>query len=95
MIEPAGLAALVWSIAAQTGWPEHFIAWELPLVRAVQYRHCALRAADVWTVEPRPIVAPEEAAAELFAEWESERVAESGTDTPADDDEHHLGYETL
>jgi hypothetical protein len=26
--------------------------WELPLDRALQYQHCALRAAGVWTVPP-------------------------------------------
>jgi len=41
-------------MARETGWPERYILWELPLARLLQYQHCALRANDVWTVPPGP-----------------------------------------
>jgi len=41
-------------IAEKTGWPEHFILWELPLHRALAYQHCALWSGGAWTVEPAP-----------------------------------------
>jgi hypothetical protein len=41
-------------LARETGWSEHYIIWELPLARLLQYQHCALRANDVWTVPPGP-----------------------------------------
>ena len=47
---PKGSAGGRW----QPGWPEHFIFWELPLARLLQYQHCALRAHDVWTVPVAP-----------------------------------------
>ena len=37
-------------LARETGWSEHYIMWELPFTRLLQYRHCALRGNDVWTV---------------------------------------------
>ena len=47
-------ASFVFTLARETGWPEHFIFWELPLARLLQYQHCALRAHDVWTVPVAP-----------------------------------------
>jgi hypothetical protein len=47
-------ASFVFTLARETGWPEHFIFWELPLSRLLQYQHCALRAHDVWTVPIAP-----------------------------------------
>jgi hypothetical protein len=43
-------ASFVFTLARETGWSEHFIFWELPIARLLQYQHCALRAHDVWTV---------------------------------------------
>ena len=40
----------MFALAKETGWAEHFILWELPLSRLLQYQHCSLRANDVWTV---------------------------------------------
>lgn len=40
----------MFALAKETGWPEYFILWELPLSRLLQYQHCSLRANDVWTV---------------------------------------------
>lgn len=37
-------------LAEKTGWTEDFLLWELPLSRALQYYHCALRASGAWTV---------------------------------------------
>ena len=42
---------MVFTLARETSWPEHFILWELPLARALAYQHAALRAAGVWTVK--------------------------------------------
>lgn len=42
----------MFTLARETGWPEAFILWELPLPRALQYYHCALRASLAWTVPP-------------------------------------------
>jgi hypothetical protein len=42
----------VFTLARETGWPEAFILWDLPLPRALQYYHCALRASLAWTVPP-------------------------------------------
>jgi len=42
-------------LAAQTGWSEHFILWELPLERLLSYEHAFLRSKDVWTVRHEPI----------------------------------------
>jgi len=42
----------VFLLAKTTGWPERFLLWELPLTRALQYQHAALRSEGVWTVAP-------------------------------------------
>jgi len=42
-------------LAAQTGWTERFILWELPLERLLCYEHSFLRSKDVWTVHNAPI----------------------------------------
>ncbi len=44
----------MFTLARETGWNEAFLIWELPLPRALQYYHCALRSALAWTVEPGP-----------------------------------------
>lgn len=41
-MSPGWLAALVLTIARETGWSEQYIAEELPLARAYQYEHVAL-----------------------------------------------------
>ena len=60
-------ASFVFTLARETGWPEHFIFWELPLARLMQYQHCALRAHDVWTVPVGP--APNLQLDRLLAGW--------------------------
>lgn len=40
----------MFTLARETNWSEEYILWELPFVRALQYRHCVLRSNDVWTV---------------------------------------------
>jgi hypothetical protein len=45
---------MVFTLARETGWPEYFILWELPLARALAYQHAALRAHGVWTVKASP-----------------------------------------
>jgi hypothetical protein len=42
----------VFTLARETGWPEAFVVWELPLPRALQYYHCALRSSLAWTIAP-------------------------------------------
>lgn len=39
-------------LAKFTGWTERFILWELPLTRALNYQHAALRGEGLWTVKP-------------------------------------------
>jgi len=43
---------VVFTIAKDTGWSEDFIIWKLPMARALQYYHCSLQAANLWTLEP-------------------------------------------
>lgn len=43
---------MVYTLARDTGWSEHFILWKLPMARALQYYHCALQSANLWTLEP-------------------------------------------
>jgi hypothetical protein len=40
----------MFALASQTGWPEHYLLWELPLARALQYWHSWLYSNGVWTV---------------------------------------------
>jgi hypothetical protein len=42
----------VFALARETGWSRDFILWGLSLDEALQYHHCALRAANCWTVPP-------------------------------------------
>ena len=42
------------------------ILWELPLDETLQYHHCALRAANCWTVPPLPDPADQIARMESF-----------------------------
>jgi hypothetical protein len=44
----------VFALARETGWSRDFILWSLSLDEALQYHHCALRAANCWTVPPMP-----------------------------------------
>ena len=65
----------MFTLARETGWSEGFLIWELPLPRALQYYHCALRSALAWTVEPGPAATEqlrrlETLAASLLAEDE-------------------------
>lgn len=43
---------MVFTLARETGWSEHYILWQLPLHRALAYQHAALRSHGVWTVRP-------------------------------------------
>jgi len=43
---------MVFSLAKETGWSEHFILWELPFARALEYYHAALWSNGAWTVKP-------------------------------------------
>ena len=47
---PDSDAAFVFGLAKETGWSEHFILWELPYARALQYFHALLWANGQWTV---------------------------------------------
>ena len=53
---------MVFTIAKDTGWGEDYILYRLPMARAMQYYHCALQGANLWTLEP----ATEESIAELI-----------------------------
>ena len=43
---------MVYTLARDTGWSEEFLIWRLPMARALQYYHCALQTANLWTLEP-------------------------------------------
>ena len=36
----------MWCCARETGWPEHYIRWELHLSRLLQYEHLRLLSQD-------------------------------------------------
>lgn len=67
LLEPGFTASLVFTLARETGWSEHFILWRLPLARALQYYHCALRSVLAWTVKPGPPLASQMARLEQWA----------------------------
>lgn len=46
------MASWVYTLSRDTGWDPDYIIWQLPLSLFLQFRHCALRAADEWTVPP-------------------------------------------
>ncbi|MFK5923275.1 MAG: hypothetical protein QM496_13945 [Verrucomicrobiota bacterium] len=53
VIEPGNTFALIWTLTGgqlQSCEQEHFLYRQLPLPRLLQYYHCALREALVWTV---------------------------------------------
>lgn len=47
---------MVFALAQNTGWPEDYILWTVPLSRALQYWHAWLYSNGVWTVPPGPPV---------------------------------------
>ena len=57
---------------------EHYLLWELPLPRALQYYHCALRANLAWTVKPTP--AAREQLKRMEAKLEAFLAADAGED---------------
>lgn len=66
MIEPYLTAALIWTLSGGSldRETERWLLWELPFHRALQYYHCAARAADRATVRPgSPVQATDAAAA--------------------------------
>jgi len=67
----------VFTLARETGWSESFLLWHLPLARALQYYHCALRASLAWTVKPGP---PVQAQINKLEQW-------AAALTPDEDDE--------
>lgn len=58
---------MLFTLARETHWPESFLLWELPLSRALQYHHCALRATLAWTVAPTDTSSLTEQAARIHA----------------------------
>lgn len=67
LLEPGFTASLAFTLARETGWSEHFVLWRLPLARALQYYHCALRSVLAWTVKPGPPLASQVARLEQWA----------------------------
>lgn len=65
MLEPTWLADFVLTLARETGWEESFILLDLPLSRALQYRHVILRRRGFWTLAPT--AAPESQLSRLKA----------------------------
>ena len=62
----------MFALARETGWSRNFIFWELPLDEALQYHHCALRAANCWTIPPMPDASDQIAQMERFAAVDAE-----------------------
>ncbi|XHR27608.1 MAG: hypothetical protein ACFUZC_16910 [Chthoniobacteraceae bacterium] len=62
----------MFALARETGWSRDFILWGLSLDEALQYHHCALRAANCWTVPPMPDAAEQIARMEQFAAVDTE-----------------------
>lgn len=79
LLEPGFTASLVFTLARETGWPEHFLLWELPLARALQYYHCALRSVLAWTVKPGP---PAQAQIARLEQWAAQLTADDSEDEP-------------
>ena len=71
----------MYTIAKDTGWSEDFIIWRLPMARALQYYHCALQAANLWTLEP-----PTEASIQALAPDELIGIIDRMVDEGDDDD---------
>jgi len=67
---------VVYTLARDTGWSEEYIIWDLPIVRALQYYHCALQNANLWTLEPTT----EQTLAELIPSSLTDFVAGLGED---------------
>lgn len=67
-------------LARLTGWSERFILWELPLERALAYRHAFYWQEGVWTVEPGKDAGrrAEEQLARLEMTWPAREEAEDG-----------------
>ena len=62
----------MFALARETGWSRDFILWELPLDESLQYHHCALRAANCWTVPPMPDASEQIARMESLATVDAE-----------------------
>ena len=71
----------MYTIAKDTGWNEDFIIWRLPMARALQYYHCALQAANLWTLEP-----PTEASIQALAPDELIGIIDRMVDDDHNDD---------
>ena len=71
----------MYTIAKDTGWSEDFIIWRLPMARALQYYHCALQAAKLWTLEP-----PTEEAIQALSPDELIELIDRMVDDGDDDD---------
>ena len=71
----------MYTIAKDTVWSEDFIIWRLPMARALQYYHCALQAANLWTLEP-----PTEASIQALAPDELIGIIDRMVDDDHDDD---------
>lgn len=48
---------MVCMLAKELHWSEHFILWDLPMSRAMQYYHCLAEPYN-WCMEPDPATAP-------------------------------------
>jgi hypothetical protein len=62
----------VFALAHEIGWSREFILWNLSLDEALQYHHCALRAANCWTVPPMLDATDQITRLEAFAMIEQE-----------------------
>jgi len=79
-LNPGWLAHVVHLLAKEYGWSEKAIIWEIPLARSLQYYHCALQAANLWTLEP-------DGSSEKITESEIKNLLSFVVDAEDDDDE--------
>lgn len=63
---------MVWTLARDLHLSEDHILWHLPLARAHQYMHVALRSAGAWTI---PLADARAARAEISAASAAARAA--------------------
>lgn len=73
---------MVFALARDTHWTEKYIL-SMPISRALQYYHCALQAANLWTLE----IATQESIAALVPESLTDYIAAIDDD---DDDSFDL-----
>jgi hypothetical protein len=77
------VASYVIGLANCTGWTEHFILWELPLSRGLQYQHAALALNGVKTVPTEEGLKKE--LGDIVAQLKKEQEKQNGSQSQSQD----------